>query len=132
MTLGIGSLLSWGIGIFTLGYISKKFDWFTILMFWRVVTWAFAPIFMRVKRPFHFEKINTLMFILLVGIIDILGAVFYAFSATKGMISIVGPIAALFPAVTIVLARIFLKEKLIFNQKIGVVSILVGLVLLSI
>jgi len=45
---------------------------------------------------------------------------------------IVAPVSATFPVVTIFLARIFFGEKLEFNQKTGVILVLIGLILLSI
>jgi uncharacterized membrane protein len=46
--------------------------------------------------------------------------------------SIIAPIVSAFPIVAIILARIFLKEVLELNQKLGVVTVIFGLVLLSI
>jgi uncharacterized membrane protein len=43
----------------------------------------------------------------------------------------VGPIAATAPAVTVLLAYFFLQEKVVTNQKIGIIAILIGLVLIS-
>ena len=69
--------------------------------------------------------------LILIGILDMAGVVFYAFGASTELISIVGPISALYPAVTLILARLFIKEKLILIQKIGIISILFGLFLIS-
>jgi drug/metabolite transporter (DMT)-like permease len=35
------------------------------------------------------------------------------------------------PAITIALAYIFLKERVVRNQKLGIIAILVGLILIS-
>ena len=42
-----------------------------------------------------------------------------------------GPIAATYPAVTIMLAYFFLKEKIVTNQKIGIIAILAGIALVA-
>jgi bacterial/archaeal transporter family protein len=49
-----------------------------------------------------------------------------------GKVSIIMPITSLNIAVTIILAVIFYKEKLITSQKLGILIVLVGLVLISI
>ncbi len=46
--------------------------------------------------------------------------------------SVVAPVASIFPVITILLARVFLKEKLAVNQLLGIGGILAGLVLLSV
>ncbi len=46
--------------------------------------------------------------------------------------AIIAPISAAFPMVTIILARIYFKEILYINQKIGIVFVVIGLVSLSI
>lgn len=83
----------------------------------------------RVKVTFPTKWI----FLLLIGsgLLDVIGLITYNFGITTEFVSIVSPIAATFPAVTIILAYIFLKEKLVNNQKIGIVAILTGLVLIS-
>ena len=45
--------------------------------------------------------------------------------------AIIAPITAAFPAVTVILARIFLKEHVEINQKIGIGTVIMGLILLS-
>jgi uncharacterized membrane protein len=46
-------------------------------------------------------------------------------------VSIVTPIATSSPAVTIVLAHIFLNERVRLHQRIGIVAIIAGIVILS-
>lgn len=55
----------------------------------------------------------------------------YNLGVTTAFVSIVSPIAATFPAVTIVLAYIFLKERVVNSQKVGIVAVLAGLILIS-
>jgi drug/metabolite transporter (DMT)-like permease len=45
--------------------------------------------------------------------------------------ALVTPISSLYPAITIFLAMIFYKEKLVFNQKIGIIIILIGLIMIN-
>jgi drug/metabolite transporter (DMT)-like permease len=56
-------------------------------------------------------------------------ATFMGFRA--GFVSIVSPIANSSAAITVILARIILKERIVFHQKIGVLAIIVCIALLS-
>ena len=55
----------------------------------------------------------------------------YAFGIRGEQVSIIVAIVAAFPLVTIVLARIFLKERLVLNQALGIASVITGLILIS-
>jgi transporter family protein len=50
---------------------------------------------------------------------------------TVADVSFLVPISSLYPAVTVILALIFFKEKLVKNQIIGVIIIITGLFFLS-
>jgi len=56
----------------------------------------------------------------------------YIYGIGQDLVSIVTPISSLLPGVTVILALIFYKEKLVLNQKLGILGILVGVYLISI
>jgi uncharacterized membrane protein len=64
-------------------------------------------------------------------LLDFSGFLTFNLSLTTEFVSIVGPIAATYPAVTVMLAYVFLKERVANNQKIGIAAILTGLALIS-
>jgi drug/metabolite transporter (DMT)-like permease len=71
------------------------------------------------------------LFIATAGILDFLAFTAFNFSLNTQLVSIVSPIVATAPAVTIVLAYFFLKERIVSNQKLGIIAILAGLILIS-
>lgn len=71
------------------------------------------------------------LFIVTAGLLDAFGYATYNVGVTTEFVSIISPIAAAYPVVTILLARFFLKEQLAQTQKIGVTAILAGLVLMA-
>jgi drug/metabolite transporter (DMT)-like permease len=71
------------------------------------------------------------LFLIVAGLLDFLGFLTFNFSVTTAFVSIVGPVSATYPAVTVVLAYFFLKERVADNQKIGIAAILIGLALIS-
>lgn len=56
---------------------------------------------------------------LVAGLTDSTANVFYLFAAREGLLSVVGVIGAMYPAATVVLARVVLKERLARHQLIG-------------
>jgi uncharacterized membrane protein len=68
----------------------------------------------------------------LLGLIDVSSFFLWYVGLRVGQVSIVTPIATSSPAVTVVLAHIFLNERVRTHQQIGIVAIISGIVLLSI
>lgn len=65
------------------------------------------------------------------GALLLVGTVSYATATTKGLLSVVSVIATLSPVVTVGLAVLVLGERLATRQRLGVVTALVGVVLLA-
>lgn len=66
---------------------------------------------------------STALFLVGSGLLDTAGFFAYNLGVTTEIVSIVSPVAATFPAVTIVLAYVFLKERVANSHKIGIVTI---------
>ena len=69
--------------------------------------------------------------LLVVGVLDVLANAFFAIATTKGLLSVVAVVGSLYPAVTVVLARIVLAERVSRTQEAGVVATLAGVVAIS-
>jgi drug/metabolite transporter (DMT)-like permease len=67
----------------------------------------------------------------LVGVLDILANGLFALAATKGLVSVVSVLASLYPVITVLLARVVLKERLRGVQRIGAALALAGAALIS-
>jgi uncharacterized membrane protein len=59
------------------------------------------------------------------------GLFFFYLAAGNGLISLVGPISSLYVAITVVLAWMFLKEKITKIQTLGIISSVAGIILIS-
>lgn len=60
------------------------------------------------------------------GALEISGIFVFSAATTHGLLSVVGVIAALYPVSTILLARIFLRERLALAQRVGAMTALTG------
>jgi transporter family protein len=69
---------------------------------------------------------------ILCGLFSGLGLLAYYASMQRGKASIIGPVTALFPLLTILLALLFLKEKVNRVQAIGMVLALCAIAILSV
>ena len=75
---------------------------------------------------------RDLPFIVLAGVFDALGNLFFALAANLGRLDVSAVLASLYPAATVILAWAILKERLRMLQWAGVLSAAVGLILISI
>lgn len=72
-----------------------------------------------------------ILFALLTGITGVLGTLFYYAAASRGQISIVVSLTALYPLITILLAMVFLHEALTLKQVAGLCFAVGAIVLLA-
>ncbi len=89
--------------------------------------WAFhdtPPVFALENRPF--AAVGMLAYLL-----DGAAWIFYYQSIVHGPISIVGTLSAAYPALTVILARVFLGEVLTTAQYVGVVAVIAGCLALA-
>ena len=67
----------------------------------------------------------------LLGVLDVTAFFAWFLGLRQGSVSIVTPIATSSAPVTIILAHVFLRERVLLHQKIGIVIIILGVALLS-
>jgi drug/metabolite transporter (DMT)-like permease len=66
-----------------------------------------------------------------VGVFDLLANFLFVLATGRGLLSVVGVLGSLYPAVTVILARFVLQERISRLQLVGVVTALAGVVLIS-
>ena len=132
----VGSAVGFGVAGFILGVIAKDSnDWIATLFTTRVVlVLAYIPLLVARRRTFH--KVAGATAIAYVaaaaaGAFDLMGVASYSAGATRGFLSVVLAASAVFPAIAVALSVVFLKERLVVNQYIGIAVVIGGLLLLA-
>ena len=75
--------------------------------------------------------VRDLPVLAVIGLFDMLANALLALALTKGFASIVSVLASLYPVVTILLARLVLRERLARPQRLGIAGALAGVALIS-
>jgi len=70
------------------------------------------------RRPIKPPR-GTLMMMAVAGVLDVAANVFYLISTRFGLLSLVAVLTSMYPAVTVLMARIFLNERMIRTQLVG-------------
>lgn len=131
LPLALGTMVFWGLSIFTMGFIAKQAGWLATAIFFRLSTFVLClTLPMKNKKVLQFPK-SVWFSVLLIAVLEMAGAMSLNKGSETGLLSIAGPVASLFPAVTLLLAHIFLRERLTGKQYGGVIAILIGLIVVS-
>ncbi|MEA2558316.1 MAG: hypothetical protein QOG88_1854, partial [Actinomycetota bacterium] len=65
------------------------------------------------------------------GFSDILGVAVFSYGSERSSVSLVLAASAVFPLIAVALSYIYLKERLVPNQYLGILLVVAGLVLLG-
>ncbi len=83
------------------------------------------------RRPSLAVPSSQVPVLALIGIGDMFGNFFFAAASTSGLVSITSVLASLYPIVTVLLARLVLKERVARSQEAGIALTLAGVALIS-
>jgi len=112
--------------------ISEKIGWLSTTIFVKIGIVLFLLLFsLIIKREVSIAKIGpkTKMMILFAGVLEAAAVAFVNWGLTVGDAILVTPIASALSIVTIMMAVIFLKEKINKLQGIGMIIVITGIVL---
>ncbi len=85
----------------------------------------------KTKTKISFDK-KLILFIVAIGLLDSTAFLTYNIGITTELVSVVSVITSSFPIVTLSLAYIFLKERLVVNQYLGILLIIAGVIGLAV
>jgi drug/metabolite transporter (DMT)-like permease len=104
--------------------------WWASLIF-RMTSTSIILAAVAIRRPSLAVAPIQVPVLALIGIGDMLGNLLFAAASTSGLVSITSVLASLYPIVTVMLARLVLKERVARSQEAGIVLTLAGVALIS-
>jgi drug/metabolite transporter (DMT)-like permease len=84
-----------------------------------------------VLRPGGAGGVRGVLPLLGIGALDVLANGLYALATRHGLLSVVAVLGSLYPAMTVVLARTVLHERVTRAQELGILAILAGVAAIS-
>jgi drug/metabolite transporter (DMT)-like permease len=97
----------------------------------RAAGWLVIALFLLFRRDSWRVPSGAWPLITVNGILDVGGNAFFILAAQVGRLDIASVLSSLYPGATVVLAALVLKERLARNQWLGILSALIGIVLLA-
>jgi drug/metabolite transporter (DMT)-like permease len=104
--------------------------WWASLIF-RLTSTSVILAAVAVRRPPLAAAPIQVSLLALIGIGDMLGNFLFAAASASGLVSITSVLASLYPIVTVLLARLVLKERVARSQEVGIALTLAGVALIS-
>jgi drug/metabolite transporter (DMT)-like permease len=106
-------------------------DFWWASLFFRMTSTSVILAAVAIRRPSLSVQPIQIPILALIGIGDMLGNLLFAAASTSGLVSITSVLASLYPIVTVVLARLVLKERVARSQEAGIALTLAGVALIS-
>lgn len=131
---GVGLALLAAIGFggyFPPMHAAGDADFWWASLFFRMTSSSIILAAVAIRRPSLAVAPVQVPMLALIGIGDMLGNLLFAAASTSGLVSITSVLASLYPIVTVVLARLVLRERVARSQEAGIALTLAGVALIS-
>jgi drug/metabolite transporter (DMT)-like permease len=131
---GVGLALLAAIGFggyFPPMHAAGDADFWWASLFFRMTSSSIILAAVAIRRPPLAVAPIQVPLLALIGIGDMLGNLLFAAASTSGLVSITSVLASLYPIVTVVLARLVLRERVARSQEAGIALTLAGVALIS-
>jgi drug/metabolite transporter (DMT)-like permease len=125
------AMLGWGIFLFLTGFLESRIHWIQIFLLSNLIIAGVIIFFLLFKIKTKKIPKSQMSILTVIAIISSLSWISMNIGFSVSSVSIVSVVSSLSPFITVILAVIYLKEKLILNQKIGIFLIISSLVLIS-
>jgi drug/metabolite transporter (DMT)-like permease len=122
--------LSFGVFFVIIGKVSDTAVMWPLVAARCASLGALTIVAMGTHQP-RLVPLNHWRLIALIGVLEVGGNAFFALAGQSGRLDVAAVISSLYPAATVLLARLILKEHLGQKQSIGVLAALVAIVLIT-
>ncbi|MFH1399150.1 MAG: DMT family transporter [Candidatus Woesearchaeota archaeon] len=131
LNFALVAVIFWGIYFLFFNPLGAELGWFLPVFYIKIITIIYLGMYVVAARKKLAYKENVRAYLVSAGVLESVGFLAFSIGVYKFMTAVVTPITAASPAVSVVLAKVFFKEKLEWNQDLGLVLILAGLVALA-
>jgi len=130
--IGLALLAGCGFGCFfiLISRVSPAATFWPLAMA-RFTSVLFLLIMVAIRRQPMLPKMTVAPLVLLAGTLDAIGNAFFVLAAHTGRLDIAAILSSLYPAATVLLAALFLRERLTRIQTAGILLALVAIPLIS-
>ena len=130
--VGLALLAALGLGgYFPPMHAAGEADFWWASLIFRMTSTAVILAAVAIRRPSLAVQPLQVPILALIGIGDMLGNLLFAAASTSGLVSITSVLASLYPIVTVILARVVLRERVARSQEAGIVLTLAGVALIA-
>jgi len=131
LQLSLTTLILWGLWGFFAKIVLDSMNWKSLFVFSTVASIILTAIFIVFAKPSLALNAQS-CFAMLVGAMGIGASLTFYYALEQGKVSVVVPLTAMYPIVTVILAMVVLREKLSPVQGVGVILAIVAVLLISI
>ncbi len=125
------ALLLWGAWGVALKYASVGVTWYQLYFYSNLAILAVMLVMLAVFRgSLAVSRVNV-GYAFAAGLMGTLGYIFLVIAVQHGRVSIVVPMTAMYPAVTVILSVLLLGENITLRHALGIALALVSVLLLS-
>ena len=131
--MGLALLAGLGFGSFFI-LISRASS---TAIFWplaaaRLASFLFMLSLLLIRRQDLLPKLSAFPLVLLAGALDVAGNAFFVLATHSGRLAVAAILSSLYPAATVLLAGIILRERVTRLQAIGIFIALIAIPLISV
>ncbi len=132
MSYALPTMLIYGAVFFLTSLMAKLAGWFDAAFFITIPAVFFMFVYgFAINDGINVNRVQIPVLVL-IGCLGLIGFFSYNLGTQYNYTSIVAPISAASPLITVLLASVIVKEKLSGNQFLGIALVIVGLALLAI
>ncbi|MFL5624827.1 MAG: EamA family transporter [Ktedonobacteraceae bacterium] len=131
---GLGLALLAGVGFGSFFILISRVS--PSAVFWplaaaRTSSFLFTLALVLLRRQAVFPKLSAFPLVLLAGVLDVAGNVFFVLATHVGRLDVAAILSSLYPAATVLLAWIILRERVSRWQALGILLALIAILLIS-
>ena len=130
LSLPLVAGVSFGVFFVLIGHVSDRAVWWPLVTV-RTVSLSMLLVVATVQRQPRLVEQRYWLLAALVGALEVGGNAFFALAGQVGRLDVAAVISSLYPATTVWLAWLILKERLSRSQLLGVVAALAAIVLIA-